>query len=140
MGLALGGLPSVVVEGTALDRTASAAAVHNNLKTLGGSVAGAAFAAVLGTLVVGTTDTSALSAYLTVWGLGLGVSVLAAGAQLLARLGAGRRATGGHAREGRHCDQLTLTARVFVGIRPDQGAGACRSGPRRARHDPNERL
>ncbi|MFA3841434.1 MFS transporter [Streptomyces aureus] len=92
MGLALGGLPSVVVEGTAPDRTASAAAVYNNLKTLGGSVAGAVFAAVLGTLVVGTTDTPALSAYLTVWGLGLGVSVLAAGAQLLARLGAGRRA------------------------------------------------
>lgn len=93
MGLALGGLPSVVVEGSTSDRTASAAAVYNNLKTLGGSVAGAVFAAVLATLVVGTTDTPTLTAYLTVWGLGIAVSVLAAGAQLLVRRSAWQRAS-----------------------------------------------
>lgn len=69
MGLALGGLPTLIVERSATDRTASATAVYNNLKTLGGSVAGAGSAVVLGSLVVGGTEVPALSAYLTIWGL-----------------------------------------------------------------------
>ncbi|MBO1332100.1 MFS transporter [Streptomyces sp. VRA16 Mangrove soil] len=84
-GLALGGLPTVIVEGSAADRTASATAVYNNLKTLGGSVGGAAFAGALGTLVIGTTDTPALTAYLTIWA-GSGVAcALAILAQLVLR-------------------------------------------------------
>ncbi|MGY0020209.1 MFS transporter [Streptomyces sp. YJ-C3] len=86
-GLALGGLPTVIVEGSAADRTASATAVYNNLKTLGGSVGGAAFAVALGSLVVGTTDTPTLTAYLTIWAGGGLACVLAVGLQLLAHRG-----------------------------------------------------
>ncbi|OAH15914.1 MFS transporter [Streptomyces jeddahensis] len=77
MGLAMGGLPTVIVEGSAEDRTASATAVYNNLKTLGGSVAGAGASVVLGALVVDGTEVPALSAYLTFWGLGAVLCVLA---------------------------------------------------------------
>ncbi|WP_393061776.1 MFS transporter [Streptomyces sp. LN549] len=80
MGLALGGLPTLIVERSTPDRTASATAVYNNLKTLGGSVAGAGSAVVLGSLVVRDTDVPALSAYLTIWGLG---SLLCVGALIL---------------------------------------------------------
>lgn len=80
MGLALGGLPTLIVERSTTDRTASATAVYNNLKTLGGSVAGAGSAVVLGSLVVRDTDVPALSAYLTIWGLG---SLLCVGALIL---------------------------------------------------------
>ncbi|MYT74750.1 MULTISPECIES: MFS transporter [unclassified Streptomyces] len=66
-GLALGGLPTVIVEGSATDRTASATAVYNNLKTLGGSVGGAVFAVALGSFVLGGTDTPSLTAYLAIW-------------------------------------------------------------------------
>ncbi|WP_353946212.1 MFS transporter [Streptomyces sp. HUAS MG91] len=66
-GLALGGLPTVIVEASAADRTASATAVYNNLKTLGGSVGGAVFAVALGSFVLDGTDTPSLTAYLTIW-------------------------------------------------------------------------
>ncbi|MFI7382402.1 MFS transporter [Streptomyces sp. NPDC049813] len=84
-GLALGGLPTVIVEGSPADRTASATAVYNNLKTLGGSVGGAAFAVALGALVIGSTDTPALAAYLTIWTCGGVACALAVGLQLRAR-------------------------------------------------------
>lgn len=84
-GLALGGLPTVIVEGSPADRTASATAVYNNLKTLGGSIGGAAFAVALGTLVIGTTDTPTLTAYMTIWAGGGVACLLAVGLQLLSR-------------------------------------------------------
>ncbi|MFP3988854.1 MFS transporter [Streptomyces sp. E11-3] len=80
MGLALGGMPTLIAERSTPDRTASATAVYNNLKTLGGSLAGAGSAVVLGTLVVRDTDVPALSAYLTIWGLG---ALLCVGALIL---------------------------------------------------------
>ena len=83
MGLAMGGLPTLIAERSTTDRTASATAVYNNLKTLGGSVAGAGSAVVLGTLVIGDTDVPALSAYLTIWGLG---ALLSVGALILQAL------------------------------------------------------
>lgn len=83
MGLALGGLPTLIAERSTPDRTASATAVYNNLKTLGGSLAGAGSAVVLGTLVVRGTDVPALSAYLTIWGLG---ALLCVGALILQTL------------------------------------------------------
>ncbi|MGW8761093.1 MFS transporter [Streptomyces sp. NPDC055815] len=75
MGLAMGGLPTLIAERSTPDRTASATAVYNNLKTLGGSLAGAGSAVVLGSLVVRDTDVPALSAYLTIWGLSALLSV-----------------------------------------------------------------
>ncbi len=83
MGLALGGLPTLIVERSAADRTASATAVYNNLKTLGGSVAGAGAAVVLGSLVAEGTEVPALSAYLTIWGLS---ALLCMGALILQML------------------------------------------------------
>ncbi|MFE6887576.1 MFS transporter [Streptomyces sp. NPDC057694] len=89
-GLALGGLPTVIVEGSAADRTASATAVYNNLKTLGGSVGGAVFAVALGSLVIGATDTPSLTAYLTIWTGGGAACALA----ILAQLGLSGRKSG----------------------------------------------
>ncbi|MFJ2938517.1 MFS transporter [Streptomyces sp. NPDC087219] len=83
MGLALGGLPTLIAERSTPDRTASATAVYNNLKTLGGSLAGAGSAVVLGSLVVRGTDVPALSAYLTIWGLGSLLCVVALMLQVL---------------------------------------------------------
>ncbi|MFI0990225.1 MFS transporter [Streptomyces exfoliatus] len=83
MGLALGGLPTLIAERSTPDRTASATAVYNNLKTLGGSLAGAGSAVVLGTLVLRGTDVPALSAYLTIWGLGAVLCVSALALQVL---------------------------------------------------------
>ncbi|MER5204796.1 MFS transporter [Streptomyces sp. NPDC002825] len=80
MGLALGGLPTLIAERSTPDRTASATAVYNNLKTLGGSLAGAGSAVVLGSLVVGDTDLPALAAYLTIWALS---ALLCVGAVIL---------------------------------------------------------
>ncbi|WP_425839050.1 MFS transporter [Streptomyces fractus] len=85
VGLGLGGLPTVIVESSAADRTASATAVYNNFKTLGGSVGGAAFAVALGTLVIGSTDTPTLSAYVTIWTCAAVACLAAVGIQLLAR-------------------------------------------------------
>ncbi|MGW2344917.1 MFS transporter [Streptomyces sp. NPDC001661] len=85
VGLALGGLPTVIVESSAADRTASATAVYNNFKTLGGSVGGAAFGVVLGSLVLAGTDTPTLSAYVTIWTCAAVACLAAVGVQLLAR-------------------------------------------------------
>lgn len=111
MGLALGGLPTLIVERSATDRTASATAVYNNLKTLGGSVAGAGSAVVLGSLVVEGTEVPALSAYLTIWGLSALLCVGALVLQMLTGrdvhapgatedLGSGAPTTGGAATPG----------------------------------------
>ncbi|WP_369149095.1 MFS transporter [Streptomyces sp. R44] len=83
MGLALGGLPTLIAERSTPDRTASATAVYNNLKTLGGSLAGAGSAVVLGSLVVRDTDVPALSAYLTIWALNALLCVGALALQVL---------------------------------------------------------
>ncbi|MCY9786734.1 MFS transporter [Nocardiopsis sp. EMB25] len=66
-GLALGALPTLIVEASPADRSGSATAVYNNVKTLGGSVGGAVFAAVLAGFVIGGTDTPSLGAYQGVW-------------------------------------------------------------------------
>ncbi|WP_424210919.1 MFS transporter [Streptomyces sp. BI20] len=67
-GLALGGLPTVIVEASARDRAASATAIYNNLKTVGGSVAGAASATLFATFLVAGTQIPALTSYLIIWG------------------------------------------------------------------------
>ncbi|MFI6938647.1 MFS transporter [Streptomyces sp. NPDC050418] len=69
MGLAISGLPTVIVEASPTDRSASAVAVYSNVKVIGGTVAGGLFATLLGTLVTDGTDTPTLIAYLAVWGV-----------------------------------------------------------------------
>ncbi|MBU3063045.1 MFS transporter [Nocardia sp. NEAU-G5] len=84
IGLALAGLPAVIVESSSADRSAGTVAVYNNIKTLGGSIAGAAFAAILGAMVVSGTAAPTLTAYLLVWGLCTTGAVIAAALTLVA--------------------------------------------------------
>ncbi|GAA1465079.1 MFS transporter [Nocardiopsis exhalans] len=80
-GLALGALPTLVVEASAADRAGSASAVFNNLKTLGGSIGGAVSAGALGYFLAAGTDEPQLIAYQGVWA---GVALLALGTAFLA--------------------------------------------------------
>lgn len=82
-GLALGGLPSLVLDGAPADRTGTATGVFNSFKTLGGSVGGAVFASVLTGITFAGTQVPKESAYTTVWLCCAGVSVLVALASLL---------------------------------------------------------
>ncbi|GAB3734224.1 MFS transporter [Nocardiopsis nanhaiensis] len=66
-GLALGALPTLVVEASADDRAGSASAVYNNLKTLGGSIGGAVSAGVLGYFLTAGTGEPTLSAFQGIW-------------------------------------------------------------------------
>ncbi len=66
-GLALGALPTLVVEASADDRAGSASAVYNNLKTLGGSIGGAVSAGVIGYFVMPGTGEPTLSAFQGLW-------------------------------------------------------------------------
>ncbi|WP_017579298.1 MFS transporter [Nocardiopsis valliformis] len=80
-GLALGALPTLVVEASAADRAGSASAVFNNVKTLGGSIGGAVSAGALGYFLAAGTDEPQLIAYQGVW---TGVALLALGTAFLA--------------------------------------------------------
>ncbi|MYT28649.1 MFS transporter [Streptomyces sp. SID8354] len=68
IGLAVSGLPTVITEGSPRDRAASATAVYYNLKTAGGSIAGAAAAALFSGLLTRSTHQPSLAAYLLLWG------------------------------------------------------------------------
>ncbi|MFD4022314.1 MFS transporter [Streptomyces sp. NPDC058576] len=69
MGLAISGIPTVIVEASPTDRSASAVAVYSNVKVIGGTLAGGAFATLLGTMVASGSDIPTLGAYLLVWGV-----------------------------------------------------------------------
>ncbi|MQY02596.1 MFS transporter [Actinomadura macrotermitis] len=77
MGAALSAMPTVIVEATDPGRTGVAAALYNNVKTLGGAVAGGVFGALLG-------GTPGIGGYIAVWLIAGLSAVLAAGAVLLA--------------------------------------------------------
>ncbi|BAL86065.1 putative MFS transporter [Actinoplanes missouriensis 431] len=75
-GVALGAMPTVIAETADASRTGITTALYNNVKTLGGAVAGAVVAAILAALVQsGGTPTE--GAYVVVW---LMCSVLCVGA------------------------------------------------------------
>ncbi|MFR9795095.1 MFS transporter [Streptomyces sp. MS06] len=93
LGIALSAMPTVVVEAAEQARSGVATALYNNVKSLGGSVAGGVLAALMaartpasGTPAPGAAEgTPAESAYVLVW-LVCGLCALAAaGATLLAR-------------------------------------------------------
>ncbi|MFP5313446.1 MAG: MFS transporter, partial [Actinomycetes bacterium] len=69
-GLMLGALPAVVAENSPADQTGIATGLYNSLKTIGGSAAGALFGMVLGSSAIAGSNSSSLSGYLTVWGIG----------------------------------------------------------------------
>ncbi|ROO84674.1 MFS transporter [Actinocorallia herbida] len=64
-GLALGAMPTVIVEAAEPSRTGVLTALYNNVKTLGGAVAGGVIASILATMALGDTPTE--GAYVAVW-------------------------------------------------------------------------
>jgi MFS family permease len=66
-GVALGAMPTVIAETAEPSRTGITTALYNNVKTLGGAVAGAVVAAILATLVRAGGDTPTEGAYVVVW-------------------------------------------------------------------------
>ncbi|WEH43497.1 MFS transporter [Streptomyces sp. AM 2-1-1] len=67
IGLALGAMPTVIVEASDPTRTGISAALYNNVKTLGGAVAGGVFASLLGALTFTGADEPGEGGYTAVW-------------------------------------------------------------------------
>ena len=82
-GIALGAMPTVIVEGADPSRAGIATALYNNIKSVGGSVAGGIIASVLATMALGDTPTE--SAYVAVWLFCSACAVIACALVLLAR-------------------------------------------------------
>ncbi|MEU3223271.1 MFS transporter [Streptomyces sp. NPDC006976] len=92
MGVALGALPTVIAEAGAPSRTGITTALYNNVKTLGGAVAGAVIAVILavpgtetGASVPDTQEAAGESGYVAVWLLCALLSLGAAAAAASAR-------------------------------------------------------
>lgn len=66
-GLLLGALPARLADLAPRDSTGIATGVYNSLRTLGGALAGAVFAAMLGAAIIPGTDSSSLTGYMGVW-------------------------------------------------------------------------
>ncbi|WP_436523507.1 MFS transporter [Actinoplanes sp. HUAS TT8] len=81
-GVALGAMPTVIAETADPSRTGITTALYNNVKTLGGAVAGGVVAAILAAVVLPDGETPRESAYVTVW---LICAVLCAVAAVAAR-------------------------------------------------------
>ncbi|MEV6350474.1 MFS transporter [Actinoplanes sp. NPDC051851] len=77
-GLALGAMPTVIAETAEPSRTGITTALYNNVKTLGGAVAGGVVAAILAAVVLGDGETPRESAYVAVWLMCALLCVLAA--------------------------------------------------------------
>ncbi|MFB7941341.1 MFS transporter, partial [Streptomyces sp. NPDC056049] len=92
LGVALGAMPTVIAEASDPSRTGVTTALYNNVKTLGGAVAGGVMAAVLTASATQVSDTPAASAYVTVWLICAGVAAAAAALTLVARRTAPSRA------------------------------------------------
>ncbi|MFG3140326.1 MFS transporter [Streptomyces sp. NPDC048211] len=78
VGLALSAMPVLIVDSSPHERTAIATGIYNTAKTVGGSVAGAVFAAILTAVTFKGTGIPTIDAYTTVWWCCAGVSVLVA--------------------------------------------------------------
>ncbi|WP_406290159.1 MFS transporter [Streptomyces sp. NBC_00209] len=99
IGVALGALPTVIAEAGAPSRTGITTALYNNVKTLGGAVAGAVVAVILatpasetGSPVSDTQEAVSESGYVAVWLLCALLSAGAAVAAAAARRGAANQA------------------------------------------------
>lgn len=68
-GLLLGGLPAATTEASPEAETGIATGVYNSVKTLGGAIAGAIFASVLGMFIVPEAHASSIGGYITVWAI-----------------------------------------------------------------------
>lgn len=78
VGLALSAMPVLIVESSPQERTSIATGIYNTAKTVGGSVAGAIFAAILTAITFKGTEIPTIHAYTTVWWCCAGVSILVA--------------------------------------------------------------
>ncbi|MFI0354611.1 MFS transporter [Actinomadura sp. 9N407] len=67
MGAALGAMPTVIVEATEPTRTGIATALYNNIKTLGGALAGGIFGTVLSAFTISSSETVREGGYVTIW-------------------------------------------------------------------------
>ncbi|MET9063248.1 MFS transporter [Streptomyces antibioticus] len=97
MGVALGAMPTVIAEASAPSRTGVTTALYNNVKTLGGAIAGAAIAVILATPASEGVSSSSgdhgapsEAGYVVVWVMCGLLSVGAAGAAGFARRVEGR--------------------------------------------------
>ncbi|NUU24862.1 MAG: MFS transporter [Streptomycetaceae bacterium] len=84
-GLCLGALPGLVLDASPADRTGIATGVYNTFKTLGGSVAGAVFAAVLAAMTLPHTKIPREHAFVVVWWCCAAVCLLVAVAAAVVR-------------------------------------------------------
>ncbi|MEU6017991.1 MFS transporter [Streptomyces sp. NPDC047515] len=84
IGLALSAMPVLIVESSPHERTAIATGIYNTAKTVGGSVAGAVFAAILTAITFKGTKIPTIDAYTTVWSCCAGVAALIAVAAAVA--------------------------------------------------------
>ncbi|MEW2353670.1 MFS transporter [Spirillospora sp. NPDC029432] len=85
MGTALGAMPTVIVEATDPSRTGIATALYNNVKTLGGALAGGVFGTVLTAFTAPGAKESGEGGYVTIW-VTCGIcALLAVAAALLAQ-------------------------------------------------------
>ncbi|WP_423057623.1 MFS transporter [Brevibacterium linens] len=66
-GLLLGGLPAATTEASPADETGIATGVYNSMKTLGGALAGAVFALILGMFVIPEAGASGVGGYISIW-------------------------------------------------------------------------
>ncbi len=85
LGVALGAMPTVIAEASDPSRTGVTTALYNNVKTLGGAVAGGAMAAVLTASAPHPGATPTEPAYVTVWLLCAALAAAAAALTLVAR-------------------------------------------------------
>ncbi|MFD6531872.1 MFS transporter [Streptomyces sp. NPDC060184] len=85
IGLALGAMPTVIVEASEPARTGIAAALYNNVKTLGGAVAGGVFASLLGAFRSDLTGEPGEGGYTAVWLVGAAAALAAVAMSALSR-------------------------------------------------------
>jgi MFS family permease len=77
-GICMGALPGLVMDASPADRTGIATGIYNTFKTLGGSIAGAAFAAILAAITLPHTKIPTEHAFVVVWWCCAGVCLLIA--------------------------------------------------------------
>ncbi|GAA0902446.1 MFS transporter [Virgisporangium ochraceum] len=94
VGLALGTLPTVIVESAPPERSGIATALYNNTKMVGGAVAGGAFAALTAWRTPAGTDVPDESSFLAIWvvaAVGAACAALAAARVPAVRTGSAAR-------------------------------------------------
>ncbi|MCX5412126.1 MFS transporter [Streptomyces sp. NBC_00059] len=85
IGLALGAMPTVIVEASDPSRSGISAALYNNIKTVGGAVAGGVFASLLGAFLVTSTGEPGEGGYEALWLVASAAALIALAATVFSR-------------------------------------------------------